>query len=175
MRSAAAAVAGGNGVEGVEARRARPAVVAPEGMERSVVDEVVVGQRMRSVRERRGGEPVRGDRGNLRRGAGQVTRAAELLALPGRELERVGRHGVPVARRRWRWLRRGRPGGGECRNVGSDGGGDVVVHRGGKVADVGVGRRSLVGVVGLVRFGFVRFGLVRFGLVRFGLVRFGPV
>ena len=151
MRPAAAAVAGGNGVEGVETRGARPAVVASEGMERPVVvDEVIVGERVRSVGERRRGEAARGDGGDLMSGMGQMTRAtAELFALPGGKLERVGRHGVSVARGRRRRLRRSRSRGGERRHVGGDGGGDVVVRGGGKVADIG---RLLVGVVGLVRW-----------------------
>ena len=169
--------AGGNGVEGVEARGARAAVVAPEGVERPVlVNEVVVGQRVGPVRERGGGEAVGGDRGDLRRRAGQVTRAAELLALPGGELERVGRHGIPVARGRRRWLGRSRSGGGEGGNVGSDGGGDVVVHGGREITDIGVGRRrGLVTVVGFVRLWLVGLGLVRLWLVGLGFVGLGLV
>lgn len=76
--------------------------------------------------------------------------ATELLALSGRELERVGRHRVLVTRRRRRLrLRRGRSRRRESGHIGGDGGGNVVVHSGGNVADVG--GSLLVGEVRLVR------------------------
>ena len=61
MRSPTTTVAGRNSVEGVEAHRARSTVVSPKGMSRPVIDEVVVRQRVRAVRERCGGEAIRGD------------------------------------------------------------------------------------------------------------------